>query len=263
MKRTRDSLRSKKAPPPRQRAARFAAAALLAVAAFGTACSVQQQVRTDPDLSAESDMEVRLSDEMLAYLLDLSGVLGVEPGEVSPFDLEQLALLMEEEPGLTLIDADIPENERLVLSFSVDQIEEVLTEGPNRVEGLVSLEESTVDGETERMLIIELNSDRVQQITSLSPVQEESAVDFLLPPEDMGDEEYVEYLAWAMEEYEQDRPIEEVIRDSRIDVEIHFPGRLVTVEGGESAGNTAVFSERVVRLLTVRDVTRWSLTWRE
>lgn len=226
-------------------------------------CSVQQQVRTNTDLSAESDMEVELSDEMLAYLLDLSGVLGVEPGEVSPFDLEQLALLMEEEPGLQLIDADIPENERLVLEFTIEEIERVLSEGPNRVEGLVSIEESSVDGGTERTLHIELDSERVQQISSLSPVQEESAVDFLLPPEGMNEDEYVEYLAWAMEEYEQDRAIEDVIRDSSIDLTISVPGQLVSVDGGDSDGNTAVFSERVVRLLTVQDVTRWTVTWRE
>ncbi len=244
-------------------AARFAAPAVMFVAVLGTACSVQQQVRTNPDLSAESDMEVRLSDEMLAYLLDLSGVLGVEPGEVSPFDLEQLALLMQEEPGLTLLHADIPENERLVLTVAADEIQQVLTEGPNRVEGLVSFEESEVEGGVERTLILKLNDERVQQITGLSPVQEESAVDFLLPPEAMGEDEYVEYLAWAMEEYEQDSPIEEVIRNAAIDLEIVVPGQLISVEGGRAEENAAVFSERVVRLLTVRDVTRWSVTWRE
>ncbi|MFP4644590.1 MAG: hypothetical protein ACLFM0_09570 [Spirochaetales bacterium] len=238
-------------------------AGVLFLALAVSACSVGQQVRTDSDLSAESDMEVTLSDEMLAYLLDLSGPLGVEPGEVSPFDLERLAVLLDEEPGIELVDADTPENERLALSVTVEEIEDVLTEGPNRVEGLITVEETESDGDTERTLILELNKERVQQITTLSPVQEESAVDFLLPPEDMNEDEYVEYLAWAMEEYEQDQPIEDVIRDSAIELEVTVPGRLVSVEGGRSDGNTAIFSERVVRLLTVGDVTRWAVTWRE
>ena len=243
----------------RRRAASFAAVAVLFVAAFATACSVQQQVRPQSDFSAESDLEVVLSDEMLAYVLDLSGLLGVEPGEVSPFDLERLAVIMQDEPGLELVDADIPSNERLVMSVSADDLERVFTEGPNRIEGLIEVQESA----DERSIVIELNNERIQQITELSPVAEESAVDFLLPPERMNEDEYVEYLAWAMEEYEQDTPIEDVIRNARIELEVTLPGNVVSVEGGESDGNTVRFTERVVRLLTVRDMTRWSVTWRQ
>ena len=222
------------------------------------ACSVQQHVRMESAVAAQSDMEVMLAEELHAYLLDLSGVLGVDPEDASPFDLEQLALLLDEEPGLVLLDAEIPANDRLTMSLRAEDLERVLTEGPHRVEGLIETESR----QNEHTLTIELDRDRMQQITGLSPVEEQSAVEFLLPPERMNEEEYVEYLAWAMEEYESDTPIEDVIRDARIEVRVEVPGELLSVSGGDVDGNTAVFYERVVTLLTVREPTRWSVTWR-
>jgi len=221
-------------------------------------CSVQQHVRMESAVRAETDMEIILAEELHAYLLDLSGVLGVDPEEASPFDLEQLALLLEEEPGLVLLDAELPSTDRLTMELSAEDIERVLTEGPHRVEDLIAVESR----QNEHTLTIELDRTRMQQITSLSPVEEQSAIEYLLPPERMNEDEYVEYLAWAMEEYESETPIEDVIRDARIQVRVEVPGELLSVSGGDADGNTAVFYERVVTLLTVREPTRWSVTWR-
>lgn len=221
-------------------------------------CSVNQNIRMNDEFGAEGPMEVELADELLAYLLDLSGVLGEQEENVSPFDLEQLAVLMDEEPGLELLEADIPAQHRLTMRVVAEDIERVFTEGPNKVEGLVS---TTTEG-NERTVSIELDRSRMQQITSLSPVAEESAVEFLLPPERMNTDEYVEYLAWAMEEYEQETPIEEVIRNATVELRVDVPGTLLSVDGGSAEGNTAVFEEGAAHLLTVRETTRWSVTWR-
>ncbi|MFW6387851.1 MAG: hypothetical protein ACOC0B_01120 [bacterium] len=221
-------------------------------------CSVNQNIRMTDEFGAEGPMEIELSDELLAYLLDLSGVLGEQEQDVSPFDLEQLAVLMDEEPGLELLDAEIPAQQRLTMRVAAEDIERVFTEGPHRVEGLVTAERQG----REHTVTIELDRTRMQQITSLSPVAEESAVEFLLPPERMDTDEYVEYLAWAMEEYEQETPIEEVIRDAVVELRVEVPGTLLSVDGGEADGNTAVFAEGAARLLTVRETTRWSVTWR-
>lgn len=232
----------------------------LAVVLSTAGCAVTQNLQMEDSRSGESDMEVRLAEELRTYLLDLSGVLGVsDEEEISPFDLEALAVLLGEEPGLELLGADIPEADRLTLTLRIEDIERIFTDGPHRVEGLIHRE---VSGR-ETTITVELDRTRVQQISSLSPVAEQSAVEFLLPPEQMDEDEYVEYLAWAMEEYEDEHPIEDVIRDARIELRVEVPGTLLSVTGGEREGNVAVFYERAAYLLTVREPTRWSFTWRD
>lgn len=241
------------------------ATAFTAMCAFVLAlgsCTVSGQLALRESASAETSLDVQLSEEFATYLLDLSGVLGMADGPVSPFDLQALATAVDAEPGVRLVAADIPDPSRLSIRLDIEDLERAFTEGPTRIEGLVRLEDTGPD----RIMTVTLSRERIMELTSVTPVSEQSSIEFLLPPEGMETGEYVEYLAWAMEEYETDTPIETIIRDARLTVRVTAPGEIVSVSGGVlddgADGQSAEFSERVVTLLTTDQPTSWSVRYR-
>ncbi len=227
-----------------------------------SSCTVSGQLALGPGSSAAADLDVQLSSEFATYLLDLSGVLGMIEEPISPFDLEALAMAFEAEPGVRLIGGGIPDPSRLQIVLDIEDIERAFTEGPTRLEGLVQLEDHGRD----RIMTVTLSRERIMELATVTPVSEQSSIDFLLPPDGMSADDYVEYLAWAMEEYETDTPIETVIRDARLTVQVTAPGQIVSVTGGRlhgpADGQYAEFSERVVTLLTTDRPTSWSVRYR-
>lgn len=227
-----------------------------------SACTVSAELALAGRASAETDLDIHLSDEFATYLLDLSGVLGMVDEPISPFDLQALADAFDAEPGVRLVGGAIPDPSRLHIALDIEDLERAFTEGPTRIDGLVRLENTGRD----RVMTVTLSRERILELTAVTPVAEQSSIAFLLPPEGMGADEYVEYLAWAMEEYETDVPIESVIRDARLTVRVTAPGQILSVGGGrlgtDDRGQYAEFSEQAVTLLTTDEPTSWSVRYR-
>jgi hypothetical protein len=239
-----------------------AVTAICVLVLFLASCTVSGQLALRGDASAQTGLDVQLSDEFASYLLDLSGVLGMVDEPISPFDLQALAAAFDAEPGVRLVAGEIPDPSRLNVRLDIEDMERAFTEGPTRIEGLVRLEDEGGD----RIMTVTLSRERIMELTSVTPVSEQSSIEFLLPPEGMGVDEYVDYLAWAMEEYETDTPIETIIRDARLTVRVTAPGEIASVSGGVLVdgpdGQAADFSERVVTLLTTDQPTSWSVRYR-
>lgn len=235
---------------------------VLMFVAIISACTVSSQLSLRDGSAASSDLDIHLSDEFATYLLDLSGVLGMADEPVSPFDLQALADAFDAEPGVRLVGGAIPDPSRLHIALDIEDLERAFTEGPTRIDGLVRLEDTGRD----RVMTVTLSRERVLELTAVTPVAEQSSIAFLLPPDGMGADEYVEYLAWAMEEYETDVPIETVIRDARLTVRVTAPGQILSVGGGrlgaDDRGQYAEFSEQAVTLLTTDEPTSWSVRYR-
>ena len=230
---------------------------LLALTLVFASCSVRQEMSLDGDGAGEASITVELHRVLLDYLADLSGFSG---GTIEVFDLAALRQRFADEPGLTLVAATTPRPNRLELQLRYDDIGRVFDAQQDAVREVFAFERNGA----ERRLAIKLTPDAVRELLAFSPASDTMLADILLPPADqpMKEADYVDYLAWALEEYQQETPIPRIIRDASIEVSIRPAGSIVGQTGGRVQGNRVVYDIRVVQLLTMQEPLEYSLTFR-
>jgi hypothetical protein len=224
-------------------------------------CSADQDLRLESDGSGTVDAEISVHPMLRQYMADLTASVG-QQGEFRLFQPEALSQSFAARSGVDLVSVseENPGGVRLRAAFA--GLEAVLASEAEEVQETVSFTRGD-DGTTR--LRIELDRRAVRAVLSLSPLSGSEAFSMVLPPAEdpMSPEEYVEYLAWAFEEYEQDRPVEEVIRGAEIEVRLHVPGSVVSQEGGTIRDeDTVAFSIDVVRLLTLPDPVVYQVVFR-
>jgi hypothetical protein len=236
--------------------------AALAAVVLVSGCSADQDLRLESDGSGTVDAEISVHPMLRQYMADLTASVG-QQGEFRLFQPEALSQSFAARSGVDLLSVS-EENPgggvRLRAGFV--GLEAVLASEAEAVQETVSFTRRD-DGTTR--LRIELDRRAVRAVLSLSPLSGSEAFSMVLPPAEdpMSPDEYVEYLAWAFEEYEQDRPVEEVIRGAEIEVRLHVPGSVVSQEGGTIRDeDTVVFSIDVVRLLTLPDPVVYAVVFR-
>ncbi|TVR32770.1 MAG: hypothetical protein EA404_06645 [Spirochaetaceae bacterium] len=232
-------------------------AAAAAVVLLLSACSVRQEVTLSRSGAGEATVNVELHRVLIEYLADLSGFAGAS---MEIFDLQALEARFAQEPGLELLSATAPSAGELRLRLRFADIARVFDAQQGAVREVFSFAE---DGD-QRRLQIRLTPHSVRALMGFSPASDSMLADILLPPVDqpMREADYVDYLAWALEEYQRETPIASVIRSATIRVVIEPEGTIVSQRGGRTEGNRVIFEIPVVRLLTVRNTLEYSLTFR-
>lgn len=221
-------------------------------------CSARQELYLRADGSGTTELRMEVNEVLVRYLADLQGLFDVAPEDTPVFDLEEMEAVFAANPALDLVSARTPRANELHLQLSFADVAQIAAEPGGGANNLLTLERSG----GEQTLHILLNPGTVRALLALTPIR--SIAEFLLPPEgaDMSREEYVEFIVWALEEYERADVLRRVVSNASIEVRVSVEGRITAQQGGRRDGTAVVFSIPVVDLLTIQQPLRYSLSYR-
>lgn len=237
----------------------FAAAAAL----FIVSCSARQDVTLRTGGSGTSTLSVELHPVFTGYYNDLASGFSAsyDPADPRFFDLAGIREGFARNPGLELVSARTPEPHRLELEFRFRDFAETVRSQDPRVRDVISL---TRSGGTETLRIY-LERQNLASILTLTPEGDSAMAKMLLPPQDreVSEEEYLEHLAWALEDYARGEDIERILRSSAINLNIKVQGRIISQTGGTIRGESeATFSIPILRLFTLKKPEEFTLSYR-
>lgn len=234
------------------------AAAMLVLVFALSACSVRQEMTLSRAGAGEATVTVEMHRVLMEYLADLSGFAG--GAEMPVFDLAALDARFAAEPGLELLSARTPVPNRLELRLRYADIARVFDAQGAAVRDVFRFSQRG----DERTLHVSLTPQSVRALMGFSPATDTMIADILLPPPDqpVSESDYVAYLSWALEEYQRETPVADIVRAATIELIIRPEGRIVSQQGGRINAGAVHFSIPVVRLLTLSDRLEYSLTFR-
>lgn len=230
-----------------------------AVASFlFLSCTSQQEMHLRADGSGRTELRMEVHEVLVRYLADLQGLFDVDPAETPIFDLDEMEQVFAANDALDLVSAETPQANVLQLQLRFDDVARIAAAQDGSNNDLLGLERNG----QEQTLHIFLNPGTVRELLSLTPIRE--IAEFLLPPrgQDMSRDEYVEYIVWALEEYEDAAVLRRVVSEATIELLVSVEGQLISQRGGQREGNAVVFRIPVVELLTIQEPLRYSLTYR-
>lgn len=220
-------------------------------------CTAQQEILLEADGSGQARIEIVLDPVFAAYLVDLTATLGSADSETSLFDLELVRATFEQEPGLTLLEATSPTPEELSLQVQFDSLSALIAVRDSRLSGAFRFERA----QPFSRLVSRVNRRTIENLVALAGI-DPFVSESLLPPEgDMSASEYRDYLVWALEEYEQDRPIATVVNQSEIETRVTPAGEIIEVRGGRRAGAAVVYRTSLLEAVTTRTPLEYSLVF--
>lgn len=222
---------------------------VLAIGGFSS-CTAHHVVNLDSEGAGDAQIRITLEGAFSTYLEDLTATLGSAPAgsahRTAVFDLDLVHQGFAAEPLLDLRDASMPRPDTLDLTVRFAGIPGILARRSDGLGRILFFERA----EGMRRLVVRLDRDAVEYLLSLVGVDPFVAESLLPPRGDMSAGEYLEYLSWAMEEYEEERPIRSVLREAEIVTRISLPGEVMQIRNGTVTGTTATFRTPVLDLLT-------------
>lgn len=247
----------------RREAGRLARRSAIALALAATAamvlgllgCTVREDITVSVDGSGTTEVAIALDEVFIRYLRDLSGSVGGEEEELRIFDVEEIRGRFAERPGIEVLELSRGDPGELSLSLAFDDVAELISEEETR---FLSVEQG---GDTSR-LEITASREAVEEALTYSPLEGSSVSQMLMPPEDMGSEEYSEYLLWALEEYDDADTLRNKIESASIALHVEVDGEIVSQSGGRRDGETVHFEIPLVELLTLEEPERYAVEFR-
>lgn len=232
---------------------------LIAVALVG--CSAHQSILLREDGTGEAEIRIELDRVFAAYLEDLTATLGESPaGEGQVFDVETIRESFDREPGLLLLEASSPGPEALTVVVEFESLAALFAARSSALENSFRFERVGAD----RQLVARVDRRTVENLVNLVGI-DPFVTESLLPPEgNMTATEYREYLVWALEEYQDQRPIASVIEDSEIRTSVNPAGTVRRVRGGMDTGSGGVvlFRTPLLEVLTTNTPFEYALVFR-
>jgi hypothetical protein len=226
------------------------------VLTVGTGCSAVQTIALADDGSGTASTSITIDPVFAAYLTDLYAGMGATNAE-SLFDLEAIRTSLSAQPGISVGEIRSPAPAELEIDFAFASVDALLRLQGQRVAPFLRFERTEafrrVAGAVDRESI-----EHFVTIAGIDPFLTES----LLPPErDMSEEEYRDHLAWAFEEYAEDRPLDIVFRDSRVVTIVTPAGPIIQVRGGEISNGGARYVTPLIEAVTATRPLEYSLVY--
>lgn len=231
---------------------------LLAAMLLNSRCTTQTDFTVHSDGSGKVSLRIELSSVLVGYYSDLAtGFLpDFDPKHPRIFDLDALRIHVAQEKHLTLTSALTPTPERLLATFSFQNLETLFFDP--KLDAAISLGKKN----GEETIRIRINQDTLKTILAWAPNAQSNLFRMLLPPENkpIHESDYRKQLVWALEEYAPEEELHATFNKSRIAVRIHTPGPILRQKGGFLEGpSTVLFSLPLLTLLTTP--TEFELTY--
>jgi hypothetical protein len=225
-------------------------------------CAVRQDVSLRIDGSGTSSLSVELHPVFVKYYADLTSGFSAsfDPNNPRIFNIDSIREHFAENPGLELISLAAPEPHRLRMEFRFRDFTETIRSRNPQVANVISMRRQG-NRETIRVFLDRKNLASVLQMT---PDGNSPLAKMLLPPEGdaISEEEYLDHLAWAMEDYAAGENIETVLRSAAIGLSIRVQGRITAQTGGTLRGDSEVtFQLPLLRLFTLEKPVEYSITY--
>jgi hypothetical protein len=239
--------------------------ALFAAAFFTVflgACAVQQNISLRMEGSGSATLSVELHPVFMEYYKDLASGFSssFDPAHPRFFDLDSIKNGFSRNPELQLLSAETPEPGRLNLEFRIRDISGAIKNQDPGMPNIISREKT---GNTETLRIY-LDRNNLSSLLKLIPEAESPAVKILLPPENSGisEEEYLDHLAWALEDYAKNEKIEDILRAAGVHLTIKTPGKILSQTGGTLKNDSEVlFQVPILRLFTLQKPVDFSISY--
>ncbi len=214
----------------------LAGAALLLLAG----CSAEQTVEISGGRAGRSTVDIVLNDFLVSYVRDLSASVGAESDRI--FDPAAVEARLAELDYVALERVAVPEPNRLSVTVAFDDLGRALTPpedlaGPDGSGGDDGAPASPLSVEREgarTRMVLEVTPELLDAVIAMSPWQGTLLAEILLPPDrtTMSEDDYIDYLVWALEEYEDPRVIRAALEEAMVNVLLRVPGRVVDQRGG-------------------------------
>lgn len=246
------------------RGTRRAVLSLLVSAALAAAlagCAVTQSMTLDRDAAGTASLEISLHRVLTEYLIALAeSIEGPLPEERrAVFDLDEIRMSFAFRPGIELVSAESPEIGKLELSLAYGPLERVFTLSEPGIREVFTLVRS--GGRTTLRFHLDLSN--FDSLAGLFPLYETGKSLYLFPDASapMTEEEYLDYVSWALEGVSGDTDVKRVLSDSAVRVTVTVPGTVVRQEGGRAVGNTVEYVIPVLKVLTLSEPIDLSVTF--
>lgn len=229
---------------------------LLGLLALLSACSATQTLTLDENGSGDAAVHITIDPVFAAYLTDLSlGMGGSE--ETSIFDVEAIRNSLQAQPGVLVNRVETEGTRELHVEVVFDSLEQLLHVQQRSAHRFIRFERTESFGR----LAAAIDRAAMEQIVTIAGI-DPFVSDALLPPDnEMSAAEYRDYLGWAFEEYAEDRPIDEIFRESQVATSIEPSGAVIQVRGGESRAGIVEFVTPLVDAVTAREPLNYSLVY--
>jgi hypothetical protein len=223
---------------------------------FLSGCSAEQEIILNENGSGRGSLDIRLDPVFVAYLSDIGMGFGAT-ADAPLFDVAAVEEAFAGRPGVALDSISVSERDRLILEISFDSVEHVLAMEGQSLARFLRFERT----EGFRRLAAEIDRRAIEHFTDLSGM-DPVVVESLMPPDpQMSRREYQDHLAWALEEYAGDRPLELVFRESRIITNLVPSGQVVRLDGGARNGDGVRFDTSLVEAVTTPAPLRYSVVF--
>ncbi|MDR1626862.1 MAG: hypothetical protein LBT33_10020 [Spirochaetia bacterium] len=226
------------------------------------ACAVRQDITLLAGAAGSARLEAELHPVFMAYYRDLASGFdsSFDPANPRYFNMEAIEAGFRRNAELRLDSARAPQAGKLVLDFHIRDISAAVKNETKTAQGIIS-RESGSGGQT---LSIRLNRDNLSSLLKVIPEADSPLAKMLLPPEGaaISENEYIEHLAWALEDYAKDEKIEDILRSSAIRFSIKTPGKIVSHTGGKLKSEREILFEiPIPRLFTLEKPLGFSVTY--
>ena len=236
-------------------------AVFLAAALTLSSCAVSQTVTLNRDTSGTTDLSISLHKILVDYLVALAeSIQGPLPeSEKRVFDLEQIRLSFDMQPDIDLLKVTSPDTGDLLLSLRFEALDKVFSASAD-VRQVFTVKK---DG-TATKLAFHLDRKNFPVLARLFPLYDLGQSLYLFPDASapMTEEEYLEYVTWALEGVAGDADVAQVLKNSRISITLAVPSQVVSQEGGRVSGKTVLFQIPVLQVLTLEKPVDLSVTFR-
>lgn len=221
-----------------------------------TGCSAEQTIVLDAEGAGTATVAISVDPVFAAYLDDVAAGLGGDT-DAPLFDPELIRASLSAQPGVSVRDVSAGDGGDLRIEVDFSSVSALLRAQGESATEILRFERTAAF----RRLAATIDRQAIQQILGIGGVDPFIAETLLPPDDEMNAAEYRDYLAWAFEEYADQRPLDRVFGESRVVTTIEPAGSVVQMRGGEVTGAGVRYDIPLVEAVTARRPFRYSLVY--
>ncbi|MDR2588986.1 MAG: hypothetical protein LBC67_06120 [Spirochaetales bacterium] len=231
-------------------------------ALFFVSCSARQAITLQAGGAGTARLSVQLHPVFMAYYADLASGFSSDFDSSRPrfFNPAAIREALAKNGALKIVSLDSPSPGSLELEVRIQDISLAIR---NQNPAARSVLSRTQNGERETLRIY-LDKNNFASLLALVPEADSPAAKMLLPPpgSSVTEDEYIEHLAWALEDYAKGEDIKNIVRSAVVELSVKTPGKIISQTGGTVRGESeVVFKLPVTRLFTLTSPVQYSVSY--